>query len=106
MNNYRNEVKWAPFESLYKTSEILEELEQNQRKCAKPVLSEDELHIIEQNILSASHTKETILIEYYFNGCIFTKKGKISSIRKNDLKIFFQDQTSLYFEQILSVTSL
>ena len=42
MNN-RNEIKWAPFESLFQTNEIVQELERKRTIHEKPVLSEDEL---------------------------------------------------------------
>lgn len=105
MNN-REEIKWAPFDSLFHSSEVLKELQQKQKVVSKPLLSEDELKCLEENILRASHTQELVEVEYYFKGLIYHKQGIIDFIKKNDLKIYFQDHSSLYFEQILNIKTL
>jgi len=102
MNN-RSQIRWAPFQSLFQTTEIIQELNKKRKQCQKPTLSEDELNYLEQTIIRANHTKELILIDYYFNGFIYQKTGIITNIKKNDLKIFFQDHSSLYFEQIIHI---
>ena len=42
MNN-RNEIKWTPFESLFQTKDVIQELVKKKSLHEKPVLSEDEL---------------------------------------------------------------
>lgn len=97
----RESIKWAPFESLFKTSSVIDELEHKKEKHQKPVLSEDELLEIETNLLTAYHTKEMVVITYYYQGLDYQKKGIIANIKQN--KVYFQDHTSLYFEQILKI---
>ena len=68
----------------------------------KPVLSEDELFELEKNVLFAYHTRSQIQISYYYQGLTYQKEGIITAIDSN--KLFFQDHSSLYFEQILKVS--
>ena len=100
MNN-RNEIKWAPFESLFQTNEIVQELERKRTIHEKPVLSEDELEEIEKNVLFSYHTHSHITVLYYYQGVNYQKSCIITAIDSN--KIFFQDHSSLYFEQILKI---
>lgn len=98
MNN-RNEIKWTPFESLFQTKDVMQELVRKRSFHEKPILSEDELLEIEKNVLFAYHTRSKIQISYYYQGLTYQKKGIITAIQSN--KLFFHDHSSLYFEQIL-----
>lgn len=101
MNNSREEKKWAPFESLFQVKNVLKELETKREKHSKPVLSEDEMYILETSILEAFHTHAKVKVSYYFQGFTYYKIGIIVQIRKPF--IYFQDHSSLYFEQILHI---
>ena len=105
MNN-RQEIRWAPFESVLNTTTILNELKEENQKKEKPLLSSDELDELERKILNAYHTKMKIKVTYYYQGFCYEKVGIITHISKETSKIFFLDYTSLYFEQILKVSSL
>ena len=98
----RGEIKWAPFESLFRVQDVLSKLETNRKKAIKPVLSEDELQAIEATLLEAFHTKSCVLIHYYYEGLSYQKKGIVENIFQK--RIFFQDHSSLYFEQIIHVS--
>ncbi len=102
MNN-REEIKWAPFQSIVNTNTIIKELELQKKVQQKPILSSDNLEEIERNILNALHTKSKIKIDYYYNGFIYHKIGIINRIDQNTFKIYFKDYSSLYFEQILKI---
>ncbi len=99
----REEIRWAPFESVFSTKEIIKEIIEKKEKQPKPILSEDEFLDLEKKILEAIHTQEKVKITYYYNGRIYHKIGIISTILKNSFQILFQDKTSLYFEQILEI---
>lgn len=101
MNN-RNEIKWAPFESLFQSKDVIQELVKKKSFHEKPILSEDELLELEKNVLFAYHTRSKIQIFYYYQGLTYQKTGIITAIDSN--KLFFQDHSSLYFEQILKVS--
>ena len=97
----RGEYVWAPFQSLFPTNQVLNEIKVKKKRHPKPTLSEDEINSISNTLMRAYHTKEKITINYYYQGLEYTKTGTIISI--NNSKIYFQDKTSLYFEQILKV---
>ena len=97
----RGEYVWAPFQSLFPTNQVLNEIKVQKKMHSKPTLSEDEINSISNSLMSAYHTKEKITVNYYYQGLEYNKTGIINSINNN--KIYFQDKTSLYFEQILKV---
>ncbi len=105
MNNRQN-IRWLPFESLFSTKEVIEELEQKKSLHTKPILSEDELELLEKQILEAYHTKSLVKISFYSQGKEKSKIGFITAILKQQLQIYFSDHTSLYFEQILKLEFL
>ena len=102
----RSEIKWEPFDSLFGSKEVLKALERKKNYQEKPTLSPDELENLNLKITEALHTKTPIKITYYYQGYIYKKIGIILNIQKQDFKIYFEDYTSLYFEQILKVDIL
>lgn len=106
MNKERNAIKWAPFESLFKTNEIEKEIENNKQKIAKPILSEDTLKLNEENLLNAYHTKANVLIKYFYNEKAYQKKSKISFLNYYQKEIFLEDNSTIYFDQIINIQIL
>lgn len=102
MNN-RNEIKWLPFNSLIPSNEIIKSLKEKRNSKQMPTLSEDELLELEELIKKAFHTKEKIQVTYFWQNKFYTKLGFIKNIDSNQNKIYFDDYTSLYFEQILKI---
>ena len=102
MNN-RNEIKWLPFNSLIPSNEIIKSLKEKRNFKQMPTLSEDELLELEELIKKAFHTKEKIQVTYFWQNKFYTKLGFIKNIDSNQNKIYFDDNTSLYFEQILKI---
>lgn len=97
----RESIKWAPFESLFKSKDILDELEKKALLHEKPVLSEDELEELETLLSKAYHTKERIKVTYYYKGMDYEKVGIVDFIEQN--KVYFLDHSSLYLDQILKI---
>ncbi len=102
MNN-RNEIKWLPFNSLISSNEVIKQLKSKRNYKQMPSLSEDELINIERLIKQAFHTKEKIQVTYFWLNQYYTKLGFIKNINLNQNKIFFEDNSFLYFEQILKI---
>lgn len=94
---------WQPFASLIKPNKIIKELQNKRNQKQLPTLSEDELTEIETKIQKAYHTHEKIKITYFFNHQYYTKLGTIKSINLIEKQINFEDNTTLYFEQILKI---
>lgn len=99
----RNEIKWLPFNSLIRANDVIKELQTKRNYKQMPILSEDELQNIEVMIKKAFHTKEKIQVIYFWQNNYYTKLGIIIKISTNNQQIFFDDHTSLYFEQILKI---
>lgn len=106
MNKKRNEIKWAPFESLFKTQEITKEIEKNKQKTTKPILSEDNLKANEDNLLNAYHTKSNVLIKYFYNEQTYQKKTKITFLNFYQKEICLEDHSTIYFDQIINIKIL
>ena len=50
MNKKRENIKWAPFESLFHSKDLEKEILEEKSLCSKPILSEDNLEILEKKI--------------------------------------------------------
>ena len=98
----RNEVKWAPFNSLIKGNHLIKEIEQENQKISKPILSEDQLLIISEKLFEAFTTKSLINIKYYKNGNIYLLKGIINFINKNDQYIMINNK-KVFCNQIINI---
>lgn len=101
--NDRGMIKWQPFDSLTNTKKMKHELQLKKEKIEMPLLSDDQLSVIEENIKSAYYNKDYINIKYYLNGAIIKKKAKIKSINYNLKYIKLSDNTLIYYKQIISV---
>ena len=68
------DTKWHAFESLYKTKEVLNELNRKRSYHEKPLLSEDEKSEIENKLLTFFHSGEIIILIFYREGYFYQKK--------------------------------
>lgn len=85
--------------------EVLNELTKEKSKTAKPILSDDQKMIIENQIIEFFHQKEEVKILYYEAGYIKTITGiiaKLDPIKKN---IYLNNNLSLHFSNILDILS-
>ena len=104
MNNFdRGIIKWQPFESLTSSKQIMQSLIHEKSKIMKPILSEEEISEIEQNIVDAYYSGENITIFYYKNGFIHNIKGKIIKIDHIYKMIYLNNNLNLFFKQIIKV---
>ena len=101
--NDRGMIKWQPFDSLTNTRKLKHELQLKKVKVEMPILSDDQLNVIEENIKEAYFNKNYVNIKYYLNGAILKKKAKIKSINYNSKYIRLSDNTLIYYKQIISV---
>ncbi len=98
----RGIIKWKPFDSCFSSFKILNEVNKEKEKENIPILSEDQISVIENKIIEAYNLKEIVTIEFYFNGYIKKAKGIIYNINENQKKIYLNNNT-LYFKQILKI---
>lgn len=98
----RNEVKWAPFNSLINGNHLIKEIEEELKKASKPILSEDQLEYISEKLFEALTTQSLIKIKYYQNGNFYYLKGIINYLNKNSQYILINQQ-KIYINQIIDI---
>lgn len=95
------ETKWHAFESLYKNHDCLKTSNHQRSYLEKPILSEDAKEDIENKLLDFFYSGEKLTLIFYKAGHFYQKKGTITKLAPP--KIFFKDQTFLYFNQIMKI---
>ena len=73
----RGIIKWQPFNSVAPSKEIINKLDREKQKIDKPILSEEQLDIIQNNLFEAYNNELETIIKYYKNGIIFNEQSKI-----------------------------
>ena len=104
-NNYdRGMLKWSPFNSLVPLSTIKKTLIAERKTVSYPILSEDELTTLENNLLLAYHSQEEVLITYFYHNNLYQLKGTIAAINAPNKQIILNKTTKLYFNQIIKIS--
>lgn len=98
----RGMVKWAPFNSVIPSKEIICSIQKEKEKIKMPLLSEDQKQNIENKLIEAFYEHKIINIAYFYDDRIIHKCGKIKKIDFTFHKIYFNNQT-LIFEQIIKI---
>lgn len=101
-NNDRGMVKWMPFNSIISSKKMVRDIIKSKRKISKPILSEEQINYIENEIVNAYFCKEKLIFNYYYDGKIYTKQDYIKKIDFTYHKIYLNNLT-IAFEQIISV---
>lgn len=76
----RKMLKWLPFQSLNAQGDDLKALYDDQFKRTKPVLSEDELVLLQYQFEEAFYTQSVIQVDVYTNDTITTYTGTITEV--------------------------
>lgn len=96
----RGIIKWQPFNSCFSSSKILKELNYEKNKIEFPILSEDQLSLLEDKIKNAYFLKQNIKIKYYYNEQILEIIGKINNINLIKKNILINNKI-IHFKQII-----
>lgn len=81
MHNFdRGIIKWLPFDALTGYKEALNALKERRTKINKPVLSPDDLEVLDANLKEANINSIEVTIYYYEKGLIYYLVGKIIKI--------------------------
>ncbi len=99
----RGIIKWQPFNSLITQDKMIDEINKDKNKKEFPILSEDQIELISEEIKDAYYLKLNITLDYFYNGDIFQIKGQISNIFIGEKKICLKNKI-IYFKQILKIT--
>lgn len=102
----RGMIKWQPFDSLTSSKKMVQHILQEKNKIAKPILSQEQFEEIEAKIWEGFHSRIPLRIIYFFSGRYQVKQNLlIIDIQLGVKRILFEDHSSLYFDQIIRVTS-
>ncbi len=98
----RKMIKWEPFNSVISSSKMIKDVLKEKEKIKKPILSEEQLLLINNQILEYFQTKEQVQITYYENGYINKITEYIKKIDSVNKKV---DLTNgyIYFNQIIKI---
>lgn len=76
----RRMVKWAPFKTLPQQYKILDDYMEEQNKIDMPVLSEEQISIMNDKLNEKINTKAFTTVEYWKNGYMFSIQGYIKKV--------------------------
>lgn len=99
----RKMIKWQPFNSLMNPNKVINEILYEKEKIKKPVLSTDQLVILQQKIILAYESNIEVNITYYNNGYLKNKTGIIKTIDRTNHKIIFDNNQYLYLDTVIDI---
>ncbi len=101
--NDRGIVKWAPFNSVINGNQLLDEINYERNRISKPVLSEEQIADLEENIITAYSERSIINLYFYKNGCINIINGQITKLDPVNKIITINNKTRIYFNNIIDI---
>ena len=79
----RGYIKWAPFNAVVSDKLIINEVNRRNKECNKPILSEDQLLILNEKILEAYTNHEKVKLSIFRDKNIINIIGYINNINSN-----------------------
>lgn len=101
----RGIIKWQPFDSCFNSNTILKDINHLKERKKFPILSEEQLNLIEEKVWESYNLKLEVNISYYYDGNIKNITGKINGINVNEKKLYLNN-IIVYFKQILNIEEL
>lgn len=101
--NDRGIVKWAPFNSVINGNQLLDEINYERNRISKPVLYEEQIAGLEENIITAYSERSIINLYFYKNGCINIINGQITKLDPVNKIITINNKTRIYFNNIIDI---
>ena len=95
-------IKWAPFNSVINNISIINELNKKREKTIKPILSDDQIELLNEKIFESYINHLNIILFIYKNEKIIKLNGYINNINKYKKCITF-NKNYIYFNQILKI---
>lgn len=98
----RGMIKWMPFNSVINGKLLVNSIEKEKSKIDKPILSEEQVEIIENNILESMINKVPLKFVIYQGGYFKEIKGTVINIDSVKKKILLDNHKYLYFKEIIN----
>ena len=100
----RGIIKWQPFNTI-DNNQILKDITVSKNRIKFPILSEDQLKIIQEKVITAYNLKNIIQINYFYDGKIWQVTGQINYLNITK-KVLLINKNSIHFSQILKISEL
>lgn len=100
----RGIIKWQPFNTI-DNNQILKDITVSKNRIKFPILSEDQLKIIQEKVITAYNLKNIIQIDYFYDGKIWQIIGQINYLNITK-KVLLINKNSIHFSQILKISEL
>lgn len=94
--------KWQPFNSCFSNINVINDIKRKKERKNFPILSEDQINSISENVIDAYNLKIAVSIIYFYNGDFKKINGFISYIDLQEKKICLNNKV-IYFKQILKI---
>lgn len=104
--NDRKMKKWQPFDSLTNSAKMKHELALKKQAATMPILSQDQLETINENIGNAYLNKILVRITYFSNNKILNVKSYIKKIDTINKKIILSDNLKISFNKLINIDLL
>ena len=76
----RGKIKWNAFKTLPEQYEQLEQYVQDQNKIDTPILTEEQIHILNDKLNNKIQNKSSVSVEYYLDGYMYSISGYIKKV--------------------------
>lgn len=98
----RGMIKWQPFDSVFSSKKMVQNVIWEKSKVSKPCLSEEQMAEIEEKIWEGFHNQVRVTICYFFQNQYYKKQNMIiSAIQLAQKRLLLSDHSLLYFDQII-----
>ena len=101
----RGMIKWQPFDSVISSKEIVSTILINKYKINKPILSIDQLEVLNELIKENYYNQNIVKIKYFKNNNIYNIKGQITFIDENSKIVLINKNLKLHISQILQIST-
>lgn len=98
----RGMIKWIAFDSVMPSKNVASFLANEKENISMPILSDEQILSIEENLIKAFYNHENINVKYFYNGKILSINSKIKKIDFIFKKIYFNNKV-LLFDQIIEI---
>ncbi len=108
LNTYQDRgiIKWAAFDALNGFNSMLKEMKYRMGQTQKPILSEDELESLDQNLKQAMIEQTEMAVTYFENGYSKTTFGKIKKIDYENRLLVLTTYEKINANDILNIDIL
>lgn len=88
----RGKIKWNAFKTLPEQYEQLEQYVQDQNKIDMPILTEEQIHILNDKLNNKIQNKSSVSVEYYLDGYMYSISGYIKKVEIESVLIITNDK--------------